>query len=121
MNIAKQGTTSLITETFTDETGNPIASFDALTLTLYDNDSDGIINTREGIAIASWGGSSGFTAGTLTVLLGPADNAILGDGAPISGFEMHTLLVEGTYNTASKVKVEIPIAVQYINHIFVAP
>jgi len=105
-NEVLQNNTAKIVATFTDEDGAPITSLNALKMTLYDTRSHQVINSRDAADILS-----SFSAGTLTLILASADNAIVN---PIQGqSEEHVLLLEYTYATSKKGSKEIPISVQY--------
>ncbi|MEW6511841.1 MAG: hypothetical protein AB1428_12890 [Bacteroidota bacterium] len=105
-NEVLQNNTAKIVATFTNEDGAAITSLDALKMTLYDVKTHAIINSRDAVDILA-----SFSAGTLTLILTPADNAIVN---PVQdGTEDHILLLEYTYGTTKKGSTEIPISVQY--------
>ena len=103
---ARQNNTAKIVATFTDEDGVAITALDSLKMTLYDEQSGTIINSKDGVDIAG-----SFSSGTLTLLLTPADNAVV--NAVKGASERHILLLEYTYGTSKKGSEPIEIDVEY--------
>jgi hypothetical protein len=95
MDQVKEGCTARITMTFVDETGVAVTSLDAITLTLYEKESEAIINSKNATDI-----SSSFSAGTLALTLSPTDNAM----TTTNPSEIHVALIEYTYGTSKKGK-----------------
>lgn len=89
----------LFSGTLTKETGLPVPLVDlsTLTLTLYDQVTDAIINSRDDQSILNAnGGTFHATSGAFALTLGPSDNVIL--GAPATGqAETHIALIEATW------------------------
>jgi hypothetical protein len=105
-NVVLQNNTAKIVATFTDEDGVAITNLNALKMTIYDVRSHSVINSRDATDIIT-----SFSAGTLTLILTPADNAVVN---PVAGdSEEHVLLLEYTYATTKKGSKEIPISVEY--------
>jgi hypothetical protein len=106
MDSVLAGTTSKITATFKDETGAAVTVVNAMTLTIYERDSLAIVNTKNGTDI-----SASFSAGTLTLTLTAADNAMV----TTEESEIHIILIEWTYGGTKKGKKEIPILVYLVD------
>lgn len=113
-----EGGSALLTATLLDEAGAavPLASLGTLTLTLYDESSDAIINLRDGTNIKNAnGGTVHATDGSFSLLLGPDDNPITD---PTKRAERHIALIIGTYNGgANVVTKEISITVRNLNRV----
>lgn len=89
-----------ITGTIKDHTDTaiPAASLSTLTLTLYEKKSGTIINTRSAANVLNTGGGTVTSGGVLTMVLDPADNALVTQ-APAT--EVHVALFEWTYNSGA--------------------
>lgn len=85
-------TTPLLTMTIVDETGTPIPSLSALTITLHAAGT--VINGRNKVNVLS-----SFTDGTLTWRFAAEDTAIL---EPSRGHEVHTLLIEWAWDSSQR-------------------
>jgi len=85
--------TAIITATVRDldDVGIPAASLDSLVVTLYDDLSDDIINTRDAQDILNANGGTVNSAGGLTLRLDPADTVIVDDAQDV---ETHVALLE---------------------------
>lgn len=92
----KERNVALLTATFRDETGAalPAASLASVTLTLYDRDTQAIINSRSNQSILNANGGTVDANGLLTLTLATADNPILDDTKKV---EQHVALVRWTY------------------------
>lgn len=112
--IVAEQTTLRFTATLIDETGAaiPSAGLSALTLTLYNRDSTTkeILNGVDDVNILNTGrGTVHATSGLLTIVLLPADNAIIDDTVDL---EWHRALIEGTYSGGKTFKQEIDFQVR---------
>ena len=98
-----EATTPLLHATFTDEGGNTITVLNSVTLTLYDEATETIINSWLDSDV-----SGSVTAGVLSLRLGAADTAILNaDRAR----ERHIALFEFTWGVGLVGKHEVAFAV----------
>lgn len=103
-----QESSAKLTATFTDEAGASVTSMDSIKLTIYDSETDSIINSRDGSDI-----TSSFSAGTLAFTFLPADMAMVGTG---NTFEKHIVLIEWNYATTKKGKDEIELNIKRMEH-----
>lgn len=93
-------TTARYQATVADETGAaiPAASLTTLKVTLYDQSTGNIINSRNSQNILNANGATVDSAGLLTWTLTPADTAIVGDKT----LELKTALFEYTFASGAK-------------------
>lgn len=106
-----EASTSLITATIQDESGAvlPDTSLTTLTLTLFDEATDAVINAQSGTDILNANNGTVDGAGLLTMLLQATDNPIVTVGRP-DPIEWHVALFEWTYGTKSgKHEVAFPV------------
>jgi hypothetical protein len=96
-----EGATALIEGKLVDAPGDPIdgTALTTLTLTLYDEDTDEIINSRDDSDIKNTGGGSVDASGNFSLLLAPADMPIQTSS---KRREQHIALVEWSYPTGNK-------------------
>lgn len=98
-------TTAEYTATITDEDGEtpiPLADLSTVTLTLYDEASGSIINSRDDTNVKNTGPVTiHATSGLLTWTMAPADNPIVGSVA-VGGVEKHIALFEWTWDSGNK-------------------
>lgn len=92
-NAIAEKTTARVTAVLRDELGAGIsaAQLTALTLTIYDIATGGVINSRNKINILNANGGDVDSSGNLTYWMTPADNTII---TPTKDFEDHCLLFE---------------------------
>jgi len=97
-------TTAQITLPLTDEADQPLAPglVDTVTLTLYDRDTEAIINARNASDIKNANGGTVGTTG-LTLVLGTADNALLD---ATKNREVHIALIKWTWSGSAKTGVK---------------
>jgi WD40 repeat protein len=95
-------TTPVFAATFQDQDGNAISSsaFDAATLTLYDESSGDVINSREDLDVLSLISASGVLTWNPT----QADMAIVNTA---NGREAHIILLEWQWDTTNYGKHQI--------------
>jgi hypothetical protein len=98
-----EGETAKVSATVTDEAGATQTSVDALTVTLYDEATGDVINSRDAQSLDGENNGT-FTSGALVWEMQPADNAIT-DAA--KDHEVHVALFEWTFGTTKKGKHEI--------------
>jgi hypothetical protein len=93
-------TTQKYTATIKDENGTaiPAASLTTLTLTLYEQTTQTIINSRNQQNVLNLQGVTVDAQGLLTWVMTPADNAHLG----VAQKEQHVALFEFTYAAGAK-------------------
>lgn len=97
--IAEEATAFLTTVARdTDGVGIPAASLDALTVTLYDEESGDIINTRDQQSILNEQGGTVDGVGNVSLRLDPADTPILDDTLT---HEWHIALFEWNWQVGS--------------------
>lgn len=82
----------------TEGAGLPAENLDALTVTLYDEASEDIINSRERQSILNENGGTVDSSGNLTLRLDPADTPILDDTLT---HEWHIALFEWNWQVGS--------------------
>ncbi len=99
--IFAEGKTAKITAVIKDEDGIGIdvANLDTVTLTLFNDRSKAIINSRNQSNIKNTGGGTIDSSGNLTLVLGAADMAIL---ATSNDAERHVAFIEWTYSAGAK-------------------
>lgn len=112
--VVPELSTQRITMTLVDETGAavPLAAITTATLTLYarDEPAQPIINSVDHVNIKNTGrGTIHATSGLLTLVLDPADNAII-DGT--NDLEWHRCLIEVGYSSTKALKYEIDFPVR---------
>ena len=111
--IYGEGKTTELTATITKKDGVtpvPLASINAITLTLFVEKTGAIINERDDSDIKNLnGGTVHATSGLLTLLLDPDDMATL---VTDRRFEMHIALIEWTYDSTQEGGQEIAFRVQ---------
>lgn len=80
--LIPEASTAALSLQLTDEGGEALDRdrIASLTLTLYDEDSEAVINEREDQSILNANGGSVDASGLLTLTLDPADNPILATG-----------------------------------------
>lgn len=88
-----------------DSSGAAIDANDliSLTLTLYDDATDGVINGRNAQDVLGANGGTIESDGTVTVRLDGSDNVIVGTVAE-DGLENHVARLEYTYNDGQQVR-----------------
>lgn len=93
-----EGVTAQYTAQLVDENDDnlPLSSLYTITLTLYDQLSDSIINSRDGQDVKNANNIVINSTGFLTWTLQAADNVIVN---PSLDSEVHVALFEGTYGT----------------------
>ena len=93
-----------------DENDNGIdtANVSALTVTLYDDVTEAIINSRDHLNILNVNGGSVDSQGNFSWLMSPSDNPILNDSL---GTELHHALIEFTYTGGKQGKKVVDIGV----------
>lgn len=98
--IVQAGESSDIVATFKDMDGAAIvkANLVSLTATLYDVESDTVINSRDDQNVLDANNGTVATDGTLTLKLGPTDNAIINSRTRVGFTEQHVLLFKWTWN-----------------------
>jgi hypothetical protein len=86
-----------------DFTGTAIteANLVTLTVTLYDQRTGRVINSRSAQSVKDANGGTVVTNGTLTLILLAADNPIVSDTTPPGGVERHVLRLAWTYSDGS--------------------
>ena len=100
-----------------NEVAIPAASLTTLTLTLYDQTSDGIINSRSAQNVLNANGVTVDSSGNLVWVLDPADNLIVGTTVPQNSYERHVALFTYTYNAGRTGRTEVQIAVLNLNKV----
>jgi hypothetical protein len=100
--VVPEGATRVLTLTFLDEFDAPIgsATLTTLKLTLYEEVTKAIINSRTHQSILGVNGGSVSAGGVLTLNLGALDNVVkrVADGS----VETHVALLEYTWDTGTK-------------------
>lgn len=93
-------TTAVFAADITDETatGIPGSALDALTLTLYEQTTGAIINSRDGANVLNANGGTVDEAGHFIMVFTPADNQHMGTDTS----EVHIALFRWTYNTVKQ-------------------
>ncbi len=112
--------TAIYTATIEDENGAALAasSLTTLTLTLYDQASSAIINSRDAQDVLNAHNVVVSALGTLTWTMQPADNVIVGADIPIGGVEAHIALFQWTWSAGAKTgKYEIQIDVKQLEKV----
>lgn len=112
-------TTARYTAVLTDEAGDPISAADltTLTLTLYDQRSRTVINSRQAQNILNANQVTIDAEGQLVWTMQPADNALIGTPRP-GTTERHIALFEWTWDAGSKAgRHELLIEVQQIEKV----
>jgi hypothetical protein len=96
-----QETTGKYTATIVDEDGNGISSADITTavMTLYDTQTEDIINTRDAQDILNANGVTIDTSGNLEWIWDPEDMPILHS---VRKPEVHTALIKITWDSGAK-------------------
>tara|TARA_R100000808_G_C2154987_1_gene166576 strand:+ start:8339 stop:8731 length:393 start_codon:yes stop_codon:yes gene_type:complete len=99
-----EGTLAKYTATITDEAEAAIgsSSLTTLTLTLYDAETGTIINSRDDQNVLNTNNVTVDSAGLLTWLIQPGDNAIIGTRRRAGMYEKHVALFEYTWSSGSK-------------------
>ena len=99
-----EGTLAKYTATITDEAETAIAlsAMTTLTLTLYDAETGTVINSRNDQDVLNTNNVTVSSAGLLTWLIQPADNAIVGTRRRAGQYEKHVALFEYTWSSGSK-------------------
>lgn len=116
--VVRENTTAVYTAHIKDQDGVAIsaASLDALTLTLYDYRTSGVINTRDGQDVLNANDVTVTAEGLLTWTMQPADNAIVGNVTP-GGTEKHIALFQWTWDTTKYGKYEVTIEVSQLEKV----
>jgi hypothetical protein len=109
--------TALLTGIFKDEAGNLLgsANMTALVGTLYDRKTGTVINGFNEKNLLNANGGTLDGSGNFSLLLTPADNAIVDQS--VVGSEVHVLLLAWEYSGGKKGKQEIEIAVKNISKV----
>ena len=99
--VFAEGKTAKITAVIEDEDGNGIdvANLGTVTLTLFNDRSRAIINSRNQADIKNTGGGTIDSSGNLTLVLSAADMAILNAS---NDAERHVAFIEWTYSSGTK-------------------
>tara|TARA_R110000824_G_scaffold110495_11_gene258558 strand:- start:3879 stop:4271 length:393 start_codon:yes stop_codon:yes gene_type:complete len=108
------------TATITDESGSAIAlsSLTAITLTLYDEYSGTIINSRNDQDVKNVNNVVITSGGILTWSIQPADNAIINTTLRTNSYELHVALFEYTWDAGDSAgKHELEIVVRQLNKV----
>jgi len=111
--VVREGSTAKYTCTLQDENGTAIEpdDLDTLTLTLYNQADDTIINSRDGQDILNANGVTVAAGGALTWIMDPLDNVIVVATEP-GWNEKHIALFEWTYNSGKAGSYEVTIEVE---------
>lgn len=96
-----EGCTARYQTQFKDETGATIHALTTLTLTLYDDSTGTIINSRNQQNVLDQNNVV-FSGNTLIWTLQPADNIIVTTGVRTNSYERHIALFEYTYDSGNK-------------------
>jgi hypothetical protein len=102
-------TTARYTAQIVDETGAalPAASLSTLKLTVYDQASGSVLNSRSQQNVLNANGVTVDSSGNLVWVMDPADNAIVGTRE----LEAHIALFEWTWASTKAGRHEVPILV----------
>ncbi|MDB4263164.1 hypothetical protein N9842_03055 [Porticoccaceae bacterium] len=106
--------------TITDEAGSAIALTDltAITLTLYDEYSGTIINSRTDQDVKNANNVVITSGGVLTWSIQPADNAIINTTLRTNSYEFHVALFEYTWDSGSSAgKHELELVVRQLDKV----
>ena len=99
--VAKEAASVTFSVTFKDTSSTPVALTKAqiltLTMTLFDKDTEAVINSRNAVNVKDANGGTVSTAGVLTMKLDPADQAIAGTLAT-GAKETHVIRFNYTWN-----------------------
>lgn len=109
--------TAVYTATIKDENGVALASasLTTLTLTLYDQASGTIINSRDAQDILNTHNVTVSALGVLVWTMQPADNAIVGTSVAAGYRERHVALFQWTWSAGTKAgKYEVLIDVEQL-------
>ena len=101
----KEATTAQYMATLTDEAGVAIPSADltTLTLTLYNESTAAIINSRDAQSVLNAnGGTMHATSGLLTMIFAVADNPIVDTSLTHGQTETHIAMFKFTWNAGAK-------------------
>ncbi|MCK9568735.1 hypothetical protein M0R72_07330 [Candidatus Pacearchaeota archaeon] len=101
----KEQCTAVYIATIKDENGTALTSGDlsTLTLTLYDKDTEAIINSRDSQDVLNKNGVTVGAAGALTWVMTPDDNVIVTTTSYAPGqWESHIALFEWTWSSSTK-------------------
>jgi hypothetical protein len=96
-----EGCTAQYQTALKDETGATITTLTAVTLTLYDDSTGTIINSRTDQNVLNQNNVT-FSGNTLAWTLQPADNIIVTTGVRTNSYEKHVALFEYTYDSGNK-------------------
>lgn len=113
-------TTFLYTCTLKDESGVviPLSAVSSLTITLYDEDTGAIINSRDGQnALNANNVTLHSTSGLLSWIAQPADNAIVTATRVAGSVEKHKVLFKWTWATSKKGNHELQILVRQMTKV----
>jgi len=119
--IVAEGTSTQLTATLKDRLGVAVPGTDLthLTLTLYELESETVINSRDAQNILGVNGGSVSVAGVLTLELSELDNVLVSQD---SGRETHVALFQYRYNGGSKYgKAEVHFPVANLAHVPTIP
>jgi len=101
----QEATTATYTATLKDDAGVVIPSADltTLTLTLYNEKTDAVINSRTAQDVLGVnGGTVHATSGLLTQVFAPADNPIIDTALEHGRTEVHIAQFDFTWNAGAK-------------------
>ena len=115
-----EGTLAKYTATITDEAETAIAlsAMTTLTLTLYDAETGTVINSRNDQDVLNTNNVTVSSAGLLTWLIQPADNAIVGTRRRAGQYEKHVALFEYTWSSGSKAsKHEVTLEIRQLDKV----
>lgn len=109
-----EGTTRALRGIITDENGNALAAaaLNALTVTLYDESTKTVINSRAGQNILNTNGGSVDGSGVFALVLAAADNIMV---TPSKHLERHVALVSWTYGAGQTGNFEFVFAVENLH------
>ena len=96
----------------------PLSAMTTITLTLYDDYTGTIINSRNAQNVKNTNNVSYTEAGLLTWTLQPNDNIIVTSEVRTNGYEKHIALFEYTWSSGSKAgKHELEFQVRQLNKV----
>ena len=113
----REGCTAKYTATIKDESGAALAAaaLHTLTLTLYDQTSETILNSRNRQDVLNTNNVAIDASGVLTWTMQPADNAVLDATQKV---ERHVALFEWTWDSGAKAgKYEVKIDVENLKKV----
>ena len=98
--------------------GIPLASMNALTVTVTERQEGGYVNGRNATSILNAnGGAFDASGGTGYWLMTPTDNTIVNGGTQYGEEEIHDILFQFTYSVTKRGSVSLVLAVKRIKFI----